>query len=74
MQKSTAIMELVAGYDTFATAADLEITAAMDAPATSPACVWSAATAAARVSSAKCGAWVGSAVVSAASATVDRGC
>ncbi|MFD7414023.1 hypothetical protein [Kitasatospora purpeofusca] len=39
MQKSTAIMELVAGYDTFATAADLEITAISDAPATTPACV-----------------------------------
>nr|PZN41714.1 MAG: hypothetical protein DIU60_16480 [Actinomycetota bacterium] len=41
--KGTPMMELVAGYDAYATAAELNIEASVDAPATSPVCAVSAA-------------------------------
>ncbi|MFF5204376.1 LxmA leader domain family RiPP [Streptosporangium sp. NPDC000396] len=39
MRKNDAIMELVAGYDAYAGAEDLSVSAAGDAPASSPLCV-----------------------------------
>lgn len=43
MGKSDAIMDLVAGYDTYAEAGELNVTAAADAPETSWPCAISAA-------------------------------
>ncbi|MFF8646403.1 LxmA leader domain family RiPP [Streptomyces sp. NPDC015345] len=43
MDKSMAIMELVSNYDVYADVDELNITAAADAPATSPVCAVSAA-------------------------------
>ncbi|PRW62043.1 LxmA leader domain family RiPP [Actinopolyspora mortivallis] len=39
MEKTSAIMELVAGYEAYSQADELNVTAATDAPATSPACI-----------------------------------
>ncbi|WP_223768473.1 LxmA leader domain family RiPP [Streptomyces huiliensis] len=36
--KTTAIMELVAGYETYAESAELELDAAVPAPASTPVC------------------------------------
>jgi hypothetical protein len=43
MSKSAAIMELVAGYDTYAEASELNVSAVADAPETSVPCAISAA-------------------------------
>ncbi|MFO7251644.1 MAG: LxmA leader domain family RiPP [Actinomycetes bacterium] len=40
---ATSMMELVAGYDTYAAPAELNLEASVDAPATSPVCAVSAA-------------------------------
>ncbi|MFE9170739.1 LxmA leader domain family RiPP [Streptomyces kebangsaanensis] len=42
MEKTTAIMELLAGYEAYSDARELNVTAAAEAPATSPACIASA--------------------------------
>ncbi|MGK4582157.1 LxmA leader domain family RiPP [Kitasatospora sp. HPMI-4] len=43
MEKSSAIMELMAGYEAYSTAEEIGLAAAVDAPATTPACAASAA-------------------------------
>lgn len=42
MEKSVAIMELMAAYDTYSDVSELNIGTAVDAPATTPACIASA--------------------------------
>ncbi|GGO18960.1 hypothetical protein JOD64_006081 [Micromonospora luteifusca] len=41
--KASNIEELLAGYETYSTAEDIEVSAVSDAPATTPACAASAA-------------------------------
>ncbi|MGJ5755234.1 hypothetical protein FB563_3452 [Streptomyces puniciscabiei] len=43
MDKSTAIMELVSNYTSYADVTELNVTAAADAPATTPVCAVSIA-------------------------------
>jgi hypothetical protein len=43
MEKTTAIMELVSNYNSYADVTELNVTAAADAPATSPVCAVSIA-------------------------------
>lgn len=64
MNRSTAIMELVAGYDSYAEASELSPNAVADAPETSVVCAISAA------SSWKCAASVGASI----GATVEASC
>ncbi|MGJ5755233.1 hypothetical protein FB563_3451 [Streptomyces puniciscabiei] len=42
MEKATAIEDLMAGYEAYSDARELGVTSAVDAPATSPACIASA--------------------------------
>lgn len=43
MNKHASVMELVANYDAYTDAAELDVTAAADAPATTPVCAATAA-------------------------------
>ncbi|MFF8646402.1 LxmA leader domain family RiPP [Streptomyces sp. NPDC015345] len=63
MDKSLTIMELVSNYDVYADVDELNITAAADAPATSPICVSAASSAACAAS-----------VTAVSTATVKGGC
>lgn len=67
MGDNASMMELIAGYDAYASAAELNTQAAVDAPATTPVC--------AAVTGAAAGKWLISAAVSAAGgATYKVGC
>ncbi|MER6947256.1 LxmA leader domain family RiPP [Nonomuraea sp. NPDC000554] len=57
MTKSTAIMELVAGYDSYAEPGELQIGAVSDAPEITPG-IWFSIRYSAHVSSLKCATWV----------------
>ena len=45
MEKVENIMELLSGYESYSTAEEISLSAATDAPATTPVCVSAAATA-----------------------------
>ncbi|EDY62313.1 conserved hypothetical protein [Streptomyces pristinaespiralis ATCC 25486] len=64
MQNNTEIMDLIANYDAYADVDELNVTAAADAPATTPVCAASVASST----------WCASAASAISGATYEAGC